>query len=665
MRFAAPSLLLLLAATAPALPNGARLEQRQRAQAEAGDEIIVYRTRAGDSLQSIAAQWFVRPEDWRRVQALNKIQDPADLPAGTALRLRSSWIKTNPITAELAAFRGTVQVVRGHESRPVMKGMELSEGDIVETGPNGFATLVLPDASQVSLPSSSRIRLARLRQVPMSDSIDRRFTLEQGRSEAKVTPMANPASRFLITTPVAVAAVRGTQFRVTYTPSELKAVTEVTEGKVAVGRFQSIEEVLIRANHGAIATSTSLTRAFELLPAPAVDTPERVQNEKAVTFRLKPVPGAARYLVEIATDKDFVDRVGSVEVDGPTAVFEGVENGEFFVRAFAIDALGLVGQPAQYAFERSYAGSLSDAEDKARERKREELASLGDPDPLDYAWFEGDGGTISLVDSGAIAGDVGGGAADIGAGGTPVVPIEDVAQLFEDNYESDNGGYWGIDGGGWNGDAGPGGYSGGGGGGGRPGGGGYSRDQDGGTDPDGNNGGNPGNGPGNGNAPVDNGQPGGQPGNGGNPGNGNPGNGVIPGNNGLPGDENGAGPGDDGQPGNGDGGNPGNGTPGNGDDGNPANPGPGNGGNPGDGGDNGGGEDDDGIIVIPVDPAPPTQPPGDNDDGKGPDEKPVPGGNGNGTVPAAVPEPATWAMMIAGFGLVGWAVRRRRGRLPA
>jgi hypothetical protein len=32
------------------------------------------------------------------------------------------------------------------------------------------------------------------------------------------------------------------------------------------------------------------------------------------------------------------------------------------------------------------------------------------------------------------------------------------------------------------------------------------------------------------------------------------------------------------------------------------------------------------------------------------------------TTPAAIPEPASWAMLIAGFGLVGGAVRRRRRR---
>ncbi|MBS0502770.1 MAG: cistern family PEP-CTERM protein, partial [Proteobacteria bacterium] len=34
--------------------------------------------------------------------------------------------------------------------------------------------------------------------------------------------------------------------------------------------------------------------------------------------------------------------------------------------------------------------------------------------------------------------------------------------------------------------------------------------------------------------------------------------------------------------------------------------------------------------------------------------------SGGGTIVTAVPEPATWAMMIAGFGLAGAAIRRRR-----
>ena len=34
--------------------------------------------------------------------------------------------------------------------------------------------------------------------------------------------------------------------------------------------------------------------------------------------------------------------------------------------------------------------------------------------------------------------------------------------------------------------------------------------------------------------------------------------------------------------------------------------------------------------------------------------------SGNATVTSGVPEPATWAMMITGFGMIGGAMRRRK-----
>ena len=38
---------------------------------------------------------------------------------------------------------------------------------------------------------------------------------------------------------------------------------------------------------------------------------------------------------------------------------------------------------------------------------------------------------------------------------------------------------------------------------------------------------------------------------------------------------------------------------------------------------------------------------------------------GANTFPQAVPEPSSWAMLVAGFGLAGAALRRRERRLTA
>jgi hypothetical protein len=46
----------------------------------------------------------------------------------------------------------------------------------------------------------------------------------------------------------------------------------------------------------------------------------------------------------------------------------------------------------------------------------------------------------------------------------------------------------------------------------------------------------------------------------------------------------------------------------------------------------------------------------------GPPQQPPPP-PGTPEQPPAVPEPGTWAMMIAGFGLTGWTFRRRRGAI--
>ncbi len=359
-------LSLLLASTAPMLPQGVQASSRARAVADAQDEVVRYAVQPGDTLQALAAAHFVDPAAWKKAQDFNGLSDGAALVPGSILKLRQSWLKAAPIRAEIVAWRGDVSAESAAVRRPVSVGMKLGEGDRLETGANGFVTLMLPDNSLVTLPSNSRIRMDRLRAVSLTDSIDRRFLLEEGRSEAKVTPMTNPASKFMITTPVSVAAVRGTQFRVSYTPAEMKAREEVLEGKVAVGPRGEPSgrpgEVLLLPGFGAVASAQGVSGAIALLPAPVLEAPKKAQTAETVQFRLKSIPGAATYAVELATDAAFVDRFAEVESTSTDIRFANVPNGSLHVRIAARDRNGLTGLPTSYAFERRFSGGTATSE---------------------------------------------------------------------------------------------------------------------------------------------------------------------------------------------------------------------------------------------------------------------------------------------------------------
>lgn len=342
--------LVLLAATAPALPESVR-DGFQPAPA-AIDDIFVYHVKDGENLPGIAKKWFIDPENWRALQALNRIADPLQVADGTALQVRRSWLRVQLIEARVIAFRGAVTLVRDGKAVAAQIGTIVREDDMVRTGRNSFATLALPDGSTVSLPSASHVRMERLRVAAMSEEVDRRLALGAGEVDAQVTPMRNPRSSFLVQTPVAVAAVRGTRFRVSYVPADRRATVAVTRGKVEVTRSGTADRVLLNVGFGAAATAPHLSPAIALLQAPAIAGSNIGQTDRLVSVRLPEVAGAQRYVAEIATDAAFLNRIARVESDQPILRFADIPAGRLHLRAAAIDGYGLIGEMAELAFDR-------------------------------------------------------------------------------------------------------------------------------------------------------------------------------------------------------------------------------------------------------------------------------------------------------------------------
>ena len=78
--------------------------------------------------------------------------------------------------------------------------------------------------------------------------------------------------------------------------------------------------MLVLAGFGAVASPAGVTRPFALLSAPTVETPERIQDEKTVSFRLEPVAASLGCLDELGIVADII--VDGASYQRQRAVFE-------------------------------------------------------------------------------------------------------------------------------------------------------------------------------------------------------------------------------------------------------------------------------------------------------------------------------------------------------
>ncbi|WP_164857214.1 FecR domain-containing protein [Sphingomonas crocodyli] len=303
---------------------------------------LPYTMKQGDILLTLARDYMTKEADYLVVQRLNRIADPRRIPVGTVLLIPPAILRTEPVTGQIASFRGAVTV----NGKEVVVGTKVNEGMRVETGAGAFVTIRMPDASSVSLPSQSRILVTRLRRIALTGAIDDDFKLEAGRARMSVTPFKDPGSKFRVTTPLSVTAVRGTDFRVAFEGSE-KAATEVVGGKVEVAPDVDKPITAIGRGFGVIATPTGVGDPIALLPAPQLAAVEKTAN--GATISAKPVDGAQKYRIALAADARFTEVLDEQLTDTTSASFTLPPTATFFIRLTAIDANGLEGLPGTFS----------------------------------------------------------------------------------------------------------------------------------------------------------------------------------------------------------------------------------------------------------------------------------------------------------------------------
>ena len=331
-----------------------------RAQCAIEGPGVKYVTAPRDTLTSISERFLASASRWPIIQAANRILDPHKLIPGQTIFLPSKLLSGVPQSARTLQVLGDVWVANertrsGLDSQSLawhrlLPLQDIGPGSLVRVGPSAFATLQLPDKSTVSLPAGSVLGLDRLCWSPAALVHTVRIRLDQGRIETRVAPQ-HSGSRFEVTTPLAVASVRGTEFGIEIVKgngtdanddAKRSMIADVTEGRVEVTSKQARVNVNIDQGIRVLRPGV-ISNPIALLRAPDLSAIETLQVSTALALPVGAVDGAVRYRFRVTSDVGLRQvLVDSSDSDLPIRV-AGLPSGSYHVSIRAEDADGLPG----------------------------------------------------------------------------------------------------------------------------------------------------------------------------------------------------------------------------------------------------------------------------------------------------------------------------------
>lgn len=321
------------------------------AQATCAEDWL-YLTYPGDTPLKIGRTYLRDANDWEKVLELNKVKNEYVLPVNTRIRIPVELLKVTPAPARVGHVEGNVRVrPEGGVFRPLAVGDQISGGETVLTGPRSFAAFVLADGSKLTQQASSRLVFGRLAAYGKTGMVATELALDGGRIEAAASRQVGPAGSFKVRTTVAVAGLRGTDFRLNVSEDGQTLRSEVLDG--AVGVAAAGQEVLVAKAQG---TLTEQGKPPEpprpLLPAPAADgLPARV-IDLPLAFAWPAMADARAWRAQVAADAGFQQVLLDSLADAPSASWDAAPpDGHYFLRVRAVDAAGLEGLNTDHPFE--------------------------------------------------------------------------------------------------------------------------------------------------------------------------------------------------------------------------------------------------------------------------------------------------------------------------
>ena len=315
-------------------------------------DLIAYKVKSGDTLLELSRKYFVSSAGISQVARINLLEDADRITVGQTLAIPRQSVKHWSSVARVMGMSCASSYTPEQGSTKLLVGTPLHEGALIKVPAGCHTALLLEDSSIMRLPSGAVLKLSTLRKNALEKAPEVRLELANGRVELDVMKERSPLTPFEIRTPRSVMGVRGTQFRVGFSPETQSSLVEVTEGIVKTQGNADLESVDLTQGMGVTIDPLGKASAPEaLLPPPRYASfSKSASHPTEVSVQLQHMDNAGSFQADIATTANLSGLRRTQQWATPEFRIDRLINQAMFYQVAAISKNGLLGSPALMAF---------------------------------------------------------------------------------------------------------------------------------------------------------------------------------------------------------------------------------------------------------------------------------------------------------------------------
>ena len=288
---------------------------------------------------------------WQGLQKLNNITNPRKIPTGTKIKIPLAWLNLKNVQVNVVAIQGQPIMKVNDKIAVLRKGDSLKKGDMLITQEKENVLLEFVDNSKVLVKENTEIKVNQLLAYSTTGIADSRITLNKGSIDNFVNPRKSKEGTYYeVTTPSAVLAARGTQYRISISADQETSRSEVLKG--VVNAKGSGTELSIPDGMGTvIKQGEPPSPPTKLLVAPDLSTMPTLVKSVPMQLNFTALERAVSYQIEISPDNKFIELAYSGTSEWPIVDGVNLADGHYYIRVRGTDSLGLQGYNAIHNFE--------------------------------------------------------------------------------------------------------------------------------------------------------------------------------------------------------------------------------------------------------------------------------------------------------------------------